>query len=206
MSEMNGLRFTVSIVQGSTHGLTGDLRRAVRVAVIEGVSLSHRHFDCISVNRCRGGINQTFDSILYTRLKHVECSSHIDIKRCSWVVLAVQQPHGSKMNDAVYAFHGTFENIGISNVATIWEYLTTRIIERFLEIGDLPTRQVVVDNHLFQIGPQKSRDYLTADEPRPANNKYARSRKIHSTFERSVNSDNSARASILSKLSSLLSA
>jgi len=74
------------------------------------------------------------------------------------------------MNDSVYAFHGAFEYIGISNVDTIWEYLTTRIIERFLEIGDLPTRQVVVDNHLFQIGPQKFRNYMTADEPRPASN------------------------------------
>src|ERR1044071_430712 len=80
----------IPIMKGCTHSLTRYFSSAVEILIVEGMIFCHRHFNSITVYRCRRRIDKLLYFMLYASLKYIECSGNIYIERCARKVLAMQ--------------------------------------------------------------------------------------------------------------------
>ena len=80
------------MMEGARHGLAGNFRRAIEVLVVEGMVLRHRLFDRITVDGCRGGIDEPFYALGDAGLQHVERAAHVDVEGRAWIFVTLQKP------------------------------------------------------------------------------------------------------------------
>ena len=111
--------------------------------------------------------------MLYTGFQHVEGTGYIHVKRGTWKILAMQQPHSCQVEYVVYALKGFIENVSLAYVASEREYRTSRVLQAMLDIFHFAACKVVVNDHLFDIILQQLTDQEAAYEASTTDDEYS---------------------------------
>ena len=113
-------------------------------------------------------------------LEHIEGALDVDVERGAWKLVALQQPEGGKVEDAVGLLERCVENVGALDVAAELEDRDPVVLECPVETFCAPTREVVVYHHLANVLPEKSVDRVGADQSRSSDDDEPLPLEIHS--------------------------
>ena len=113
-------------------------------------------------------------------LEDIEGPLDIDLERGAWKLVAVQQPQGGKVENAVGVLESCVEDVRAVDVAPELEDRDPVVVERLVETFGAPTREVVVYDHLADVLPEKSVDRVGADQSRSSDDDQLFPLEIHS--------------------------
>src|SRR5207244_4508906 len=97
----------------------GDLGGAVESLIVVRMVLVHRHLKCVAIDRRGGGVNEPLNLVRDGSHGDIESAADVDLEGGFGKLVALQEPDGGEMEDAVDALHGVLEEIAVEDVAAV---------------------------------------------------------------------------------------
>src|SRR5439155_20537576 len=94
-------------------------------------------------------------------------------------LMALQQPAGGQVEDAVHPLHAALQGVSMQDVAADGVDAHPLVTLCIAEVFETAARQVIVDDDFFDVSLEQRLDNVAADEPRSADHHDARASDIH---------------------------
>ena len=109
----------------------------------------------------------------------VERAADVHLEGGFGILVALEDPQGGQVEDAVDPLHGLFENVAMEDVAAVGKDAYPGVFQGGGKVVEAAAEEVVVDDDFGDVGFQQFIDDVAADQPRPAHDQKPFAGDVH---------------------------